>query len=105
MKIKIIKNTYPKYPKAPHADPGDICHWEYAKGVYRLIRESDGKSVFASAPVNKGGLLQNGDKPNLVGVVGQVKSKGWVLEVAMASKGSSEPFVLINIDQNDRANK
>jgi hypothetical protein len=79
--IKIIKNTYPKYNKAPHGEPGDACEWQLIKGAYCLIRESDKKCVYMTPPVNKEGLKQDGKPPQLTGVIAQVKSKGWILEV------------------------
>ena len=80
MKLRIIKNTYPVLPNIRHGEEGDIVHWALLRGCYSLLRESDGESVFASADVNKDGLLRsNGKPPVLVGTVARVKSRGWCL--------------------------
>ena len=80
--MKIIRNTYPVHPGIPHAKPGDEVTWSMEKGVYRLIRKSDMKSVFSTAPVDKdGNLRSSGKTPNLVGVIAQVKLRGWVMEI------------------------
>lgn len=82
--MKIIRNTYPQFPNCPHAELGDVVRWEFGRGVYNLIRVTDGKAVFTSAPVDRdGNLRSNGKPPVLAGVVAQVKSKGWVLEVTV----------------------
>lgn len=81
--MKVINNTYPVHPNAPHAKAGDEVHWEHQRGCFRLIRNSDSKVVFATAPVNNDGQLQsNGQRPVLSGVIAQVKSKGWMLEIS-----------------------
>ena len=78
----VKKNTYPEYEGVAHAKEGDVANWEYIKGAYSLIRKSDGKSLFRTPPVNKDGLLYStGKSPVLVGVIGEVKSKGWVFEL------------------------
>ena len=80
--MKIIRNTYPQYDGVPHAKNGDIAKWELSRGAYRLIRLSDNKTLFVTAPVNADGRLRsNGRQPPLTGIVGQVKSKGWFLEI------------------------
>ena len=54
--------------------------WALWRGCFRLIRESDGKSILVSADVDKDGLLRsNGKPPVLIGIVAQVKSRGWCL--------------------------
>ncbi len=81
--MKVIRNTYPVYPKTPHAEAGDEVHWEMGRGQMNLIRESDGKPVFATAPVDRDGLLRsNGLPPVAIGIVAQIKSRGWILEIA-----------------------
>jgi len=82
--IKVIRNTYPIYPNVAHAEAGDICRWELARGCYRLIRQSDGESLFCTPPVNKDGVKSNGQPPTLVGVIAQVKSKNYIFEVENA---------------------
>jgi len=81
--MEIIKNTYPESPNCPHGKPGDGVYWSLHRGQFNLIRKSDGKTVFSTAPVDRdGNLRSNGKQPKLVGVIAQVKSKGWFLEVA-----------------------
>ena len=61
---------------------GDIVFWHMARGCFRLIRKSDNKELFATAPVNGNGLLRStGKPPKLTGMVASVKSKGWFLEI------------------------
>jgi hypothetical protein len=80
--MKVIRNTYPRHPQANMAEPGDEVEWELCRGAYRLVRKSDRKSVFCSAPVDANGLLRSNKKqPVLIGIIAQVKSKGWVLEI------------------------
>ena len=80
--LMVVKNTYPEFPKVPHAKVGDVCSWEFSMGAFRLIRQSDGKTVFATSEVNKDGLLvSSGQPPKLIGVIAQVKSKGWIFEI------------------------
>lgn len=89
-KLTVTRNTYPADPRAPHAEPGDVVHWELSRGAFRLIRDSDGATVFATAPVKKDGLLRsNGQRPRHIGVVGQVASRGWFLELAMGDGGAA----------------
>ena len=78
--IKIIKNTYPVFNGIAHAEPGDICQWQHASGHYTLIRLIDGKTVFSIGPVNSAGVLNSGKRPNLFGIIGEVKSKGHIFE-------------------------
>ena len=80
--MKIIRNTYPIHENCPHAEVGDIVEWELSKGAYRLIRKKDRACVFATAPVNSEGRLYSNKKfPQLTGIIAQVKSKGWVMEI------------------------
>ena len=80
--MKITSNTYPVYQNVPHAKPGDEVHWEHSQ-CFRLVRDSDGKTVFSTAPVDRDGKLRsNGKTPILTGVIAQVKSKGWILEIS-----------------------
>jgi len=77
--MKVIKNTFPKYPNVAHGEEGDICHWELIKGTYSLIRESDGKCVFRTPDVDKEGKLRsNGKLPVLCGIIAENKSKGYM---------------------------
>ena len=81
--MKVIRNTYPKYPNVPCAEPGDTVHWEISGQGYRLIRDIDGKSLFCTAPVDKDGNRRSTKTPPvLIGIIAEVKSKRWILEVA-----------------------
>ena len=64
--LKIKKNTYP----AVVARVGDIVEWEFSKGSWWL--KKDGKSIFS---------LPNSENTKLVGIVGEYKKKGYVLEL------------------------
>ncbi len=82
MTLIVIQNTYPKYPNTPHAEEGDIVHWEYSSKGVGLVRDSDKARLFRTAPVDRNGNLRsNGRPPALTGIIGQVKSKGWILEI------------------------
>ncbi len=82
MLMKIITNTYPKHPNTPHAEEGDIVHWEHSSKGVGLIRDSDKARLFRTAPVDRNGnLYSNGQPPVLIGIIGRVKSKGWILEI------------------------
>lgn len=79
--VIVTRNTYMRYPNVANAEPGDVCKWELSRGSYRLIRRSDGKSVFSTAPVNKDGLLRsNGKKPLLVGCIARYKGQELIVE-------------------------
>lgn len=81
--MKVIINTYPTTPNVPHAEVGDEVIWELShRRTYKLIRIKDNACVFTTPQVDLNGFLQNGTKPILVGVIGQVKSKGWRFEIA-----------------------
>ena len=80
--MKVIKNTYPEHPNCSHAKKGDEVSWELTRGAFSLIRKSDGRSVFRSAPVDRDGRLRsNGKQTVATGIIAQVKTKGWVLEI------------------------
>lgn len=77
----VIANSYPKADAVPSAEVGDIVHWEHAK-TFRLIRDADGKTMFSTALVDRDGMLRsNGKQPVLVGIIAQVKNKGWKFEI------------------------
>jgi hypothetical protein len=78
--MKVIKNTYPIWPNVAHAEPGDIAKWDHHRGKFSLIRESDGKTLF-SVDVDGNGNKSNGQPPTACGIISQVKSKGWILEI------------------------
>ncbi len=78
----VLRNTYPKHPNTPHAEEGDSVHWEYSSKGVGLMRDSDKARLFRTAPVDRNGnLYSNGQPPVLIGIIGQVKSKGWILEI------------------------
>ena len=83
----VTKNTYPEYDKVPHAEAGDIVDWITTKGCYRLVKTetmADNNPVvyYATPPIDQDcNLKSTGRPPVLVGIIAQVKSKGWVLEV------------------------
>jgi hypothetical protein len=74
----ITRNTYPRFPNCPHGEAGDVCRWEMGRGRMSLVRERDGKTVYSRDLISPG--QHDGDRP-VDGIVAQVKSKGWVLEV------------------------
>ena len=68
--VIITKNTYPEHPNVPHGNVGDICEWELSHGCFNLVRLTDKRTVFSTAPVNKEGLLRSNNKqPVLVGKI------------------------------------
>lgn len=79
--MRVVRNTYPAIKNVPSAEPGDIVEWRPGKRRYDLVRKSDNKTVFVSSDVDKNGLKSNGKPPTLTGVIAQVKSKGWILEI------------------------
>ena len=81
--IKIIRNTYPEAPNCPHAEAGDEARWEHNRQGFSLIRLSDEKSLFRTAPVDRDGNRHStGTPPILTGIIAEVKSKGWILEIS-----------------------
>ena len=78
----VIRNTYPVHSDAPRAEPGDVVRWEPGRQCFRLVRESDGKSLFTTAPVDRdGNRRSNGKPPVLIGVIAELKNRGWCLEI------------------------
>jgi hypothetical protein len=76
--MKIIRNTYPRWPNVDRGEPGDVVRWEQFRGRMSLVRESDGKTVYSRDLLSPG--QHDGDRP-VVGIVAKVASKGWFLEV------------------------
>lgn len=77
MKLRIIRNTYPKYHRIERAEPDDICEFVPRRdGGYNLVRESDRFTAYSS-PKRK----PDSPNPPVVGVIASVKSRGWYLEV------------------------
>jgi hypothetical protein len=75
----VVRNTYPIFPKCPHAAPGDEVRWSKDRGRMSLVRISDGKTVFSRDLLSPG--QHDGDRP-ICGVVASVVSKGWFLELS-----------------------
>jgi hypothetical protein len=85
--IVIKKNTYPITPKIPHGEPGDEVEWQAGRGRISLRRLKDNKGVFAIDGIDRNGNLRSTKKPPiLIGVIGQVKSKGWIFEIEKDDK-------------------
>jgi len=76
--VTIVRNTYPVWPNVAHGNPGDVVHWERYRGAMNLVRDSDGKTVYSRDLLSPG--QHDGDRP-VVGIIAQVKSKAWTLEV------------------------
>jgi len=80
--IRVIENSYPRYPGIPRAEPGDLCRWEAPRrgsDGMQLVRVSDGACVFVSPPPPRAGQW---DQTHVIGTIAQVKSKSWRLVVA-----------------------
>jgi len=77
----VKQNTYPNVD----LKQGDIVEWVHGKKCYYLYKASStkivDKSYFASPNCNKDGIKPNGEYVKLVGIVAQVKSKGYILEL------------------------
>jgi len=77
----VKQNTYPNVD----LKQGDIVEWIHERKCYYLYKSSStkivDKSYFASPNCNKDGIKPNGDYVKLVGIVAQVKSKKYILEL------------------------
>jgi len=77
----VKQNTYPNVD----LKQGDEVQWIHGNKCYYLYKASStkivDKSYFASPNCNKDGIKPNGDNVKLVGIVAQVKSKGYILEL------------------------
>jgi hypothetical protein len=81
--LRIIQNTYPRHKLAPFGEVGDVVHWEAFHGNYHLTRDSDNETLFMIGPIDRNGLMYSTKQPpQLTGIIGQVKSKGWIMEVS-----------------------
>ncbi|GAF79854.1 unnamed protein product [marine sediment metagenome] len=79
--MKVIQNTYPKYPNVPHAEIGDIVHWEHRRS-FCLVRDADNKIVFMTSLVTIDGNLRSTNlQPTLTGIIAKIKSKNFILEI------------------------
>jgi len=77
----VKQNTYPNI----NLKPGDEVQWIHGNKCYYLYKASSTKIVdktyFASPNCNKDGNKPNGKQVSLVGIVAQVKSKEYILEL------------------------
>ena len=77
----VKQNTYPNID----LNPGDEVQWIHGNKCYYLYKVSSTKIVdklyFASPNCNKNSIKPNGDYVKLIGIVAQVKSKGYILEL------------------------
>ena len=77
----VKQNTYPNID----LKQGDTVQWIHGNKCYYLYKASStkivDKSYFASPNCNKDGIKLNGDYVKLIGIVAQVKSKGYILEL------------------------
>jgi len=81
--MKVLKNTYPVSPGVPHAEIGDVVHWESIRNSMNLVRDLDNQTVFTIGPIRSDGALYSTKKaPVLIGIIAQIKSRGFVLEVS-----------------------
>jgi hypothetical protein len=79
--LVVRRNTYPNQG-VPHGEPGDEVEWQAGRGRMSLVRLKDGKGVFAIDGIGRDGNLYSTKKPPvLIGVIGEVRSKGWIFEI------------------------
>jgi hypothetical protein len=80
--MEVIKNTYPIYDNVKRAKPGDKVHWEHQGSKGMALMDEDGECLFrTSAVAPNGNRYSTGTPPVLIGIIAQVKSKGWILEI------------------------
>ena len=82
-KFNITKNTYPEYEGCAHAEIGDEVFWQCAKNI-NLVRKSDGKCVFSRNWLYPKDTL---DTRPMIGIISQVKSRGWIFEIDLILTG------------------
>jgi len=77
--LKVVVNTYPNVDLRA----GDEVEWRLMRGAFWLHRKGAGiydRPAFAGPEVDKNGMKRsNGKEPVLVGVVAEVKSRGYRL--------------------------
>ena len=78
----VKQNTYPNI----NLKQGDTVEWVHERKCYYLYKSpikstTFDKIHFASPNCNSDGIKPNGKQIDLVGIVAQVKSKGYVLEL------------------------
>jgi len=82
--VKVVRNTYPVWPNVTHGEPGDEVEWRASRNKMHLERLADGKSIFSRDCLPK----DIEDMRPMVGIIAQVKCRGWVLEVeSMPTRG------------------
>ena len=82
----VIRNTYPRLNGVPHAEPGDLVDWQSSQQCMLLVRRSDGATVFSRDRWPK----EREDTRPLTGIIAQIKSKGWALEIAVEAAERDE---------------
>ena len=78
----VKQNTYPNI----NLKQGDIVEWIHGRKCYHLYKTpikstTFDKIHFSSPNCNRDGIKPNGKKVDSVGIVAQVKSKGYILEL------------------------
>jgi len=78
----VKQNTYPDIDLKQN----DVVEWVYTRKCYYLYKSPIkntilDKAYFASPNCNKDGIKPNGKQVDLVGIVAQVKSKDYILEL------------------------
>ncbi len=85
--LVVLKNTYPEVDLLP----GDLVEWVFQRSHYSLYRYPYkgllDKSCFTTPSCTREGIKSNGKRVDLVGVVGQLKSRGYVLELGEYNLG------------------
>jgi hypothetical protein len=82
MNLKVVKNTYPRFHGVAQPEVGDEVFWSRIKSdSLALVRKHDNKVLFIHT-VRSDGNKPNGKAPNVRGVISQVKSKGYCLEIS-----------------------
>ena len=75
--MRVVRNTYPIWEGVAHGEVDDEVEWKPGRGKMHLERLSDGKSIFSRDCLPK----DVEDHRPMVGVITEIKSKGWVLEI------------------------
>jgi len=80
--LKVKQNTYLDI----ELKQGDEVQWIHGKKCYYLYKTpinniTFDKKHFASPDCNRDGIKPNGQQVSLVGIVAQIKSKGYILEL------------------------
>jgi len=78
----VKQNTYPNVD----LKQGDVVEWMYTRKCYFLYKSPIkstilDKAYFASPNCNRDGIKPNGKQVSLVGIVAQIKSKRYILDL------------------------